>query len=91
MGDVEVQMQVSTSEKKVKKVKKTTKKTSTTTKDGSIEIQEQTTTETEIEGDVDGGKENSLPLASAIISDGETYTLFFHDKITLNQFAVLHP
>lgn len=63
MGDVEVQMQVSTSatEKKTKKVKKTTTKKSSKHVDGGVEITEQTTTIEEVEG-----KEN-LPL------EGETY------------------
>ena len=67
MGDVEVQMQVSTSatEKKVKKVKKTTTKKSTSNKDGTVEYEEHTTTEVEQQI----GKEN-LPE----VLDGETYT-----------------
>ncbi len=70
MGDVEVQMQVSTSatEKKTKKVEKTTKKSSKTV-DGGVEITEQTTTET-----YESGKEN-LPLES-VDGEGETYSSF---------------
>jgi len=44
MGDVEVQMSVTTTEKKVKKVKKTSSKTTKSSKDGSIEVEEQTQT-----------------------------------------------
>ena len=71
MGDVEVEMRISSSgEKKVKKTKKT-KTTKKTTEDGGT--QEVTVVETTEQVEIDG-KENQPSITTSTTTQNETYT-----------------
>lgn len=81
MGDVEVQMQVTTTEKKVKKVKKTSSKT-TKSGQGSVEIEEQTIITSSSTGGEVNDQQAALPAPddgaekeNAQPDNGETYTI----------------
>lgn len=95
MGDVEVQMQVTTTEKKVKKVKKTSSKT-TKSSGGSVEIEEQTQTiVTSSGGEIEDQQQSQQQALTAPpqdqdgaekenaqpTTDGETYTHYIHIKL----------